>query len=360
MRGNLFFTHWKPLSAGNLVDCFSSLNTARLLLIKLGSVLGDASCSFTLTGSFLHFESGLSAPNINPNLYVFNSLMNVNACYLSYTMNIYKHMQNLGVVPDIASYNILLKSCCLAARLDTTQEIYREVEDLESKGSLKLDVFTYSTMIKITNRNLTQESSQVVPMKVPFKPTTATYNVLMKACGTDHFLAKALMEEMETVGLSPNHISWSTLIGVYGGSGDLKNAVQVLKTMCESDVPPDVIAYSAAIKAIELGVFIMCRDEEISYTTKYGEEYNFSRYGLVSFPVSTKHYLVVDTIIKLLQDNLGLEVLSLGPKIPTDIRINVENPFNPHPDLDKTLERSSFTEVEGDKKILVPLARKKV
>lgn len=54
-----------------------------------------------------------------------------------------------------------------------------------------------------------------------------------------------------------------------------------------------------------------------------------------------KHQIDVrDTIIKLLQDNLGLEVLSLGPKIPTDIRINVENPFNPHPDLDKTLERS--------------------
>lgn len=262
----------------------------------------------------------LSAQKINPNLYVFNSLMNVNSCDLSYTMQIYKHMQNLGVAPDIASYNILLKSCRVAARLDLAQEFYREVEDLESRGSLKLDVFTYSTMVKVfsdarmwqmalgmkdkmleagvapntvtwsslinacakaglvdqafilfeemllsgcmpnaqccnvllyacvkafqydrafrlfqswksnsfqidNRQNLTQESSQV-PMKVPFKPTISTYNVLMKACGTDHFLAKALMDEMETVGLSPNHISWSTLIGVYGGARDVKNAVQ--------------------------------------------------------------------------------------------------------------------------------------
>ncbi|PWA64376.1 tetratricopeptide repeat (TPR)-like superfamily protein [Artemisia annua] len=513
---------------------------------------------------------GLSAQNINPNLYVFNSLMNVNACDLGYTMNIYKHMQNLGVVPDIASYNILLKSCCLAARLDTAQEIYREVEDLESKGSLKLDVFTYSTMIKvyadakmwqialgmkdkmveagvtpnavtwsslisacakaglvdqafvlfeemllagcmpnsqccnvllyacvqafqydrafrlfhswksnsfqITNRNLTQESSQVVPMKVPFKPTTATYNVLMKACGTDHFLAKALMEEMETVGLSPNHISWSTLIGVYGGSGDVKNAVQVLKTMRESDVPPDVIAYTAAIKVcvkhrqlnLAFSLFAEMKKYRIqpnmvTYNTllrartKYGslievqqclsiyrdmrkagfkpndyylkelieewcegiiqdnnrsqgqlkssnkrdlggpqslllekvashlemgnaeaqsiavdvqgltkvearivvlavlrmikENYNPGDYvrddmfiilGVQELGTAAeKHQIDVrDTIIKLLRDNLGLEVLTLGPKIPTDIRINVENPFNPHPDLDKTLERS--------------------
>ncbi|GJW26795.1 pentatricopeptide repeat-containing protein [Tanacetum coccineum] len=529
---------------------------------------------------------GLSAQNINPNLYVFNSLMNVNACDLNYTMFIYKHMQNLGVVPDIASYNILLKSCCLAARLDTAQEIYREVEDLESKGSLKLDVFTYSTMIKpptkgreaasgstkgrkgppalqgvyadarmwqmalgmkdkmveagvtpnavtwsslisacakaglvdqalvlfeemllagcmpnsqccnvllyacvqafqydrafrlfhswksnsfqITNRSLTQGSSQVVPMKVPFKPTTATYNVLMKACGTDHFLAKALMEEMETVGLSPNHISFSTLIGVYGGSGDVKNAVQVLKTMRESDVPPDVIAYTAAIKvkyillSAKSSILMDCYtivtyNTLLRARTRYGslievqqclsiyrdmrkagfkpndyylkelieewcegiiqdnnrsqgrinssnkrdlggpqslllekvashlemgnaeaqsiavdvqgltkvearivvlavlrmikENYNPGDYvrddmfiilGVQELGTAAeKHQIDVrDTIIKLLRDNLGLEVLSLGPKIPTDIRINVENPFNPHPDLDKTLERS--------------------
>lgn len=48
---------------------------------------------------------------------------------------------------------------------------------------------------------------------------------------------------------------------------------------------------------------------------------------------------VKDTIIKLLRDNLRLEVLSLGPKIPTEIRINVENPFNPDPNLHKTLEK---------------------
>ncbi|KAL4561843.1 hypothetical protein LXL04_034024 [Taraxacum kok-saghyz] len=61
-------------------------------------------------------------------------------------------IQNLGVAPDITSYNILLKSCFLAARVDLAQEIYSEVEYMKSTGSLKLDVFTYNTMIKITKR----------------------------------------------------------------------------------------------------------------------------------------------------------------------------------------------------------------
>ncbi|KAL4562116.1 hypothetical protein LXL04_034310 [Taraxacum kok-saghyz] len=57
-------------------------------------------------------------------------------------------IQNLGVALDITSYNILLKSCFLAARVNLAQEIYSEIEYMKSTGSLKLDVFTYSTMIK--------------------------------------------------------------------------------------------------------------------------------------------------------------------------------------------------------------------
>lgn len=50
----------------------------------------------------------------------------------------------------MASYNILLKACCLAGRVDLAQDIYKEVQHLESTGALKLDVFTYSTIVKVT------------------------------------------------------------------------------------------------------------------------------------------------------------------------------------------------------------------
>lgn len=60
------------------------------------------------------------------------------------------YLQNLGVMEDMASYNILLKACCLAGRVDLAQDIYMEVQHLESTGVLKLDVFTYSTIVKVT------------------------------------------------------------------------------------------------------------------------------------------------------------------------------------------------------------------
>ncbi|KAL1815966.1 hypothetical protein ACET3Z_018540 [Daucus carota] len=322
-----------------------------------------------LCGDYLRSRSiyeELLTQKITPNLYVFNSLMNVNACDLNYTMHVYKHMQSVGVAADVTSYNILLKSCCRAARVDLAQDIYREVQSLESTGVLKLDVFTYSTIIKafadskmwqmaleikedmltagvtpntitwsslinacssaglveqsillfeemllagctpntqccntvlhacieahqydrafrlfnnwkisatdkfygkdyqrkidrgrhnarksytMTGQDYGSDSDHVHFTKmVPFKPTTATYNILMKACGTDYKRAEALMNEMKTCGLSPNQISWSILIDIFGGSRNVKGAMQILDSMRRAGILPDVIAYTAVMK----------------------------------------------------------------------------------------------------------------
>lgn len=310
-----------------------------------------------LCGDYLKSRSiyeALLASKVTPNIYVFNSLMNVNACDLSYTMHVYKHMQNLGVQADVASYNILLKSCCLAARVDLAQEIYEEVRRLESNGVLKLDLFTYSTIIKVFADNKMWQmalkikedmlSAGVTPntvtwsslisacasagfvdtaihlfeemllsgcepnsqccnvllhacveacqydrafrlfkswkesvsdtggdsqnlnsssrppsyaldsqhlnffKRVPYKPTVATYNILMKACGTDYHRARALIDEMNAIGLVPNRISWSTLMNASGNAGNAEGAMQILSNMIESGIQPDVVTYTTAIK----------------------------------------------------------------------------------------------------------------
>ncbi|KAM7468145.1 hypothetical protein LguiB_015707 [Lonicera macranthoides] len=305
-----------------------------------------------LCGDYLKSRSiyeELLAQNVTPNQYVFNSLMNVNAPDLSYTLQVYKHMKKIGVTADMTSFNILLKSCCLASRVDLAQDIYRELRILESRGALKLDVFTYSTIIKVfadarmwqmalqikedmlaagvtlntvtwsslisacANAGLLEQALKLFDemvqsncepnsqccnillhacvearqydrafhlfhslkgsalhenyrfntvkntdtsdshdlhfaMRVPFTPSTSTYNILMKACGTDYLRAKALMDEMNKDGLSPNLTSWSILIDVCGGARNVKGAMQILKSMREAGIQPDVVAYTAAIK----------------------------------------------------------------------------------------------------------------
>ncbi|MED6211105.1 hypothetical protein PIB30_070353 [Stylosanthes scabra] len=318
-----------------------------------------------LCGDFMksrYIYEDLLNQKITPNIYVFNSLMNVNTHDLSYTLNLYQNMQNLGLKPDMTSYNILLKACCVAGRVDLAQDIYRELKQLESAGRLRLDVFTYSTIIKVfadaklwqmalkikedmlsagvslntvawsslinacAHAGLVEQAIQLfeemllagsepntqcfniilhacveacqydrafrffyswkgnkmlgsfgegnnsklehgdmqaaitAPNSVsrshilsfaerfPFTPTIATYNILLKACGTDYYHAKALITEMKKVGLSPNYISWSILIDICGGSDNVGGAIEILKIMSDAGIKPDVVAYTTAIK----------------------------------------------------------------------------------------------------------------
>ncbi|XP_041998800.1 pentatricopeptide repeat-containing protein At5g02830, chloroplastic-like isoform X1 [Salvia splendens] len=340
-----------------------------------------------LCGDYLKSRAiyeGLLAENITPNIYVFNSLMNVNSHDLSYTLGIYKKMETLGMMSDITSHNILLKSCCLAAKVELAQDTYKQIRELESKGVLKLDDFTYSTIIKVfadakmwkqaleikedmllsgivpntitwsslisacanagllekaiilfdemlqagaqpntqcfntllhacvevcqfdrafrlfqcwkergsqqtisgdmINHAYTEAVDQMtemgVPlrlcshltMRVPFRPTTSTYNIMMKACGTDYYRAKDLMEEMKTFNLTPNHISWSILIDVCGGSGNVLGALQILTSMRESGVQPDVIAYTTAIKFLTFRLQICVKQKKPKLAFKLFKE----------------------------------------------------------------------------------------
>jgi pentatricopeptide repeat protein len=53
------------------------------------------------------------------------------------------------VEADITSYNILLKACCNTRRADLALKIYEELKTAAGRGSLKLDAYTYSSMIKV-------------------------------------------------------------------------------------------------------------------------------------------------------------------------------------------------------------------
>ncbi|KAL6645770.1 hypothetical protein ACP70R_017378 [Stipagrostis hirtigluma subsp. patula] len=301
---------------------------------------------------------GLLADKITPNTYVFNSLMNVNAHSFSYNFSVYKHMQvvNLGVPPDLTSYNILLKTCCNAREFNLAQEIYDEMKKKERDGLLKLDVFTYSTMMKVfadakvwkmaskikedmqvagvrlnlvtwsslinayANSGLIDRAIEVLEemirdgcqptapcfniiltacvkssqydrtfrlfyswkqsgikislspehkgclddnftfckehpsnggtvLVVPFRPTVTTYNILMKACGSNGERAKSVMNEMRRNGLCPDLISWSILMNIYGTSQNKDGAIQALRRMQRVGIRLNVTAYTVAIKA---------------------------------------------------------------------------------------------------------------
>ncbi|CAI0472457.1 unnamed protein product [Linum tenue] len=152
---------------------------------------------------------GLLEKKITPNIYVFNSLMNVNAHDLTYIMHIYQNMQNLGVTADTTSHNIILKACCLAGRVDLAQDMYNTVKQLELAGTLKLDVFTYCTIIKVfADAKLWQ-------------------------------MALKVKEDMLASGVTPNTYTWSSLISACGNAGLVEHAIQLFEEMLLSGCKPN-------------------------------------------------------------------------------------------------------------------------
>lgn len=112
------------------------VNLVLVLYHNYNLILEKQTCSYTrlfldVLMLLFHFYllQDLRTQKITPNLYVFNSLMNVNARDLSYTLQIYKHMQvmlffSLLYVCDIqiskstlARINIHTPLCCSSSRL---------------------------------------------------------------------------------------------------------------------------------------------------------------------------------------------------------------------------------------------------
>jgi pentatricopeptide repeat protein len=59
-------------------------------------------------------------------------------------------LQRLGVEPDLTTFNIMLKSCGLTKSFDKAITLYEDMKTRAASGSLKLDVFTYTTTIDVT------------------------------------------------------------------------------------------------------------------------------------------------------------------------------------------------------------------
>eukprot|EP00252_Welwitschia_mirabilis_P026785 TRINITY_DN891_c0_g1_i3.p1 TRINITY_DN891_c0_g1~~TRINITY_DN891_c0_g1_i3.p1 ORF type:complete len:814 (-),score=153.26 TRINITY_DN891_c0_g1_i3:261-2702(-) len=284
---------------------------------------------------------------IIPNKYVYNSIMNAMAGDLNGVLQLFQHMQMSEVMPDIMTYNILLKACRIAKNVTLALHFYEELKEKSNVGHLQMDVITYTTLIQIlgdakkwtsalkikaemaiagvppdmvtwtallsacANAGLVEKAQEIFDEMVvsgyqpnsqccnallsafvkdcqyarafnsfytwkekgffqdslkrlqkdtspsyenmsiemcKFSPTAVTYNILIKACKSAPYHAEALMEEMEAMGLSPDKITWSTLIDAYSNVGDLQGCFKVFNKMCKGGVRPDVVTYTTVIK----------------------------------------------------------------------------------------------------------------
>ncbi|KAK2999793.1 hypothetical protein RJ639_022856 [Escallonia herrerae] len=153
---------------------------------------------------------------VTPNMVTWSSLMSAcaNAGLIEQAIKLFEEMLLAGCQPNSLCCNILLHACVEARQYDRA---FRHFQSW--KGGAFPQAFSDVYCGK--------PDTNIPSTKILFSPTALTYNTLLKACGTDYRHARVLMDEMRAVGLSPNHISWSILIDVCGGSGNVKGALQV-------------------------------------------------------------------------------------------------------------------------------------
>lgn len=188
----------------------------------------------------LSIKEDMVSANVNPNIVTWSSLLSAcaNSGLVDHAIQLFEEMLMTGCEPNAQCCNILLYACVESCQYDRAFRLFYAWKETGfqipfSTKDMKCDFKDVSLAIKSRDEYTSYESSVQdakpyhVATVVPFRPTVFTFNILMKACGTDYYRAKALMDEMKTMGLTPNRISWSTLIDIYGAAQNIKGAMQV-------------------------------------------------------------------------------------------------------------------------------------
>lgn len=189
----------------------------------------------------LHIKEDMLSTGVAPNLVAWSSLIRAcaNAGLIEKAIVLFEEMLLAGCEPNAQCCNILLHACVEDCQYDRAFRLFHSWKGSRvsetTNGDYHRDTHTNLSVEHMSTNCSTRVPSCVTnshhfnfSKKFPFTPTTATYNILMKACGTDYYRAKALMDKMKAVGLSPNHITWSILIDICGGIGNVDGAIQVM------------------------------------------------------------------------------------------------------------------------------------
>ncbi|BBN05914.1 protein MpPPR_69 [Marchantia polymorpha subsp. ruderalis] len=209
-QGNLqaAFTIFSSMEEANIKPDMYTYRT----LIDACAHQGDASKATAV------FKEIIQSGN-QPNVYVYNSLMNVHAGDAEVVWQLYEDMRRVGVEPDLATYNIMLKSCSVSKCAERAKALYSDMEAGAATTGLKLDVFTYTTAIHIFGEAKMWD------------------------------LALKVKEDMIDAGVTPNVITWTALLGACANVGMVEQAFNIFSEMLVAGCPPNSQTYNMLINA---------------------------------------------------------------------------------------------------------------
>jgi pentatricopeptide repeat domain-containing protein 1 len=146
-------------------------------------------------------------------------------------------MPQMGLTPDLMSYNNAIWCAGNAGRLDLAKSIFNELVEMKN-----------------------------------LKPNVYTYGSLMHACAKakNHQLALQYLNQMIENGIVPNQVVFTSAMEACALSGNYKEALLVMDRMKRNNMRPDLTMVNAAIKACCLGGAIDDAEELASTLRDFG------------------------------------------------------------------------------------------
>lgn len=170
---------------------------------------------------------------------------------LENSFEIFHHMKQDGLVPDVVTYSTLLAGC--AKVQDGYKKAIELVNELKYKG-LEMDSVIYGTLISVcASCNKCKEAqSYFDQMKTEgHVPNVFHYSSLLNAYSMDGNYEKAdeIFKEMKSSGLVPNKVVLTTLLKVYVRGGLFEKSKELLKELeilgyAEEEMPYCLLMYA--------------------------------------------------------------------------------------------------------------------
>ncbi|XVF72794.1 hypothetical protein PTKIN_Ptkin12aG0148700 [Pterospermum kingtungense] len=229
----------KVCSVRETVKCFKRFK-------KLGPEF-DIACFNALLRTLCQEKSMKDARNVyhslkhefRPNLQTFNILLS-GWKSSEEAEGFFEDMRELGVKPDVVSYNCLVDVYCKGREMDKAYRVVEKMRDEE----LWPDVITYTSIIG--GLGLIGQPDKARDLLKEMKehgcyPDVAAYNAAIR----NYCIAKrlgdaySLMDEMAGKGLSPNATTYNLFFRVFFWSNDLKSSCSLYQRMMDSGCLPN-------------------------------------------------------------------------------------------------------------------------
>ncbi|XP_042376333.1 pentatricopeptide repeat-containing protein At1g61870, mitochondrial-like [Zingiber officinale] len=140
--------------------------------------------------------------------------------------------KQLGAVPGINSYNVLLQTLCQKNDLETARNV---IDGMAEKG-IAPDIISFNTLLSGYLKNGGDDRFDEILEQISsagLEPNVVTCNCrISKFCqNSETFKAQELLDVMVSKGIHPNLTTFSTIISGYSAEGNVNAALEVFKRM---------------------------------------------------------------------------------------------------------------------------------